>query len=73
MVTWVLFEWDKLLQMLAWAFQPAEEETLVQLVSKGRADAEAWALLSGAFEAAQGLEAGSAQQGSAQQPVLKSP
>ena len=37
--------------MLNWAFEPAEEEVLLNFISKGRADAEAWALESGAAEA----------------------
>ena len=37
--------------MLNWAFEPAEEEVLLNFISKGRADAEAWALKSGAAEA----------------------
>ena len=39
------------MQMLNWAFEPAEEEVLLNFISKGRADAEAWALESGAAEA----------------------
>jgi hypothetical protein len=34
--------------MVGWAFEPAAEEILVNFISKGRADAEAWALKSGA-------------------------
>ena len=39
--------------MLGWAFEPAEEDILLQFISKGRADAEAWALQSGASAALQ--------------------
>jgi len=34
-------------QMVGWAFEPASEEILVNFISKGRADVEAWALKSG--------------------------
>lgn len=37
--------------MLNWAFEPADEDILLNFISKGRADAEAWALKSGAAEA----------------------
>ena len=37
--------------MLGWAFEPAEEDILLQFISKGRADAEAWAIQSGAANA----------------------
>ena len=30
-------------QMLAWAFEPAGEDILLELISKGRKDAYAWA------------------------------
>ena len=33
--------------MVGWAFEPASEEILVNFISKGRADAEAWAIKSG--------------------------
>lgn len=59
--------------MLSWAFEPAEEEILVQLISKGRADAEAWALDSGAAAALE--EAGTAAAGLEEEnyPALKPP
>ena len=40
--------------MLAWAFEPAEENVLQELIAKGRKDAEAWALASEAAESAGG-------------------
>lgn len=57
--------------MLSWAFEPAEEEVLVNFISKGRADAEAWALKSGAAEALK--EVGKAKEGLAEEdyPALK--
>lgn len=59
--------------MLGWAFEPAEEEVLVQFISKGRADAEAWALESGAAAALE--EEGTAKAGlkSEDYPALKTP
>lgn len=60
------------IQMVSWAFEPAEEEVLVNFISKGRADAEAWALQSGAAGALK--EVDKAAQGLAEEdyPALKS-
>lgn len=57
--------------MLGWAFEPAEEEILVNFISKGRADAEAWALQSGAADALK--ETQKAKEGLAEEdyPALK--
>ena len=58
--------------MVSWAFEPAEEEILINFISKGRADAEAWALQSGAADALK--ETGKAVQGLKEEdyPALKS-
>lgn len=58
-------------QMLAWAFEPAEEEVLVELISKGRADAEAWALRSGAAAALEEVETAAAGLQNEDYPALK--
>ena len=61
-------------QMLAWAFEPAEEEVLYELIAKGRKDAQAWALESGAAEGAGGAskaEQAKDQMQQEQYPVLK--
>lgn len=36
-------ELDFCVQMLAWAFEPASEDILLELIAKGRKDAFAWA------------------------------
>ncbi|KAK9811101.1 hypothetical protein WJX73_002918 [Symbiochloris irregularis] len=41
-------------EMLSWAFEPADKEVLYELIAKGRKDARAWALQTGAAEAAGG-------------------
>ena len=60
--------------MLAWAFEPAEHTVLQELIAKGRKDAEAWAVASGAAEGASGPaaaeEAGEKMQ-EEQYPALK--
>lgn len=57
--------------MLGWAFEPADEDVLVNFISKGRADAEAWALKSGAAAALK--EVDKAKEGLAEEdyPALK--
>lgn len=62
-------------QMLAWAFEPAEPEILHQLIAKGRKDAEAWALQSGAVDGAEGqgrAEQAKQQMQEEEYPALKS-
>ena len=51
------------LQMLSWAFEPAEEKILYEMIAKGRKDAEAWALTSGAAEAVGGSDAAQTAKG----------
>lgn len=61
--------------MLAWAFEPAEPEILHQLIAKGRKDAEAWALQSGAVDGAEGqgrAEQAKQQMQEEEYPALKS-
>lgn len=58
--------------MLGWAFEPAEEDILLQFISKGRADAEAWALQSGAAAALETDDKAAAGLKSEEYPGLKS-
>ena len=58
--------------MLGWAFEPADDEVLVQFISKGRADAEAWALKSGAAAALKEVGTAKANLEQEDYPALKS-
>jgi hypothetical protein len=47
-------EWPHTLQeMLSWAFEPADDQLLLELIGKGRADAKAWAAATGALQVVQ--------------------
>lgn len=53
-------EWELTLQqMLAWAFEPADEETLRWLIQRGRKDAGEWARRTGVADAAAAMGTGS--------------
>lgn len=49
--------------MLGWAFEPASDQLLLELVDKGRRDARAWAAVQALSSASGGSEDGGQQEG----------
>jgi hypothetical protein len=47
--TWSMIPYS---QLITWALAPADDDVMHKLVSKGRADAVAWAQLTGVLDAA---------------------